>query len=277
MEIEPPHLRPGQFWYKTVDIAGPPLVIEIMAVDAISYQYREWLPTVQGMRHAVGRMVEWEAPFIDAGSEEWKISPHTDNGQLTHRLLMGDRKGFGRRRWCRMIQGAYRTICPAAPLCIDTQQIEDAIMMQLHMLQNQLQRLGPYTMYTDGGWEYGGDGMDAPFHPYTDSPSHKGGGSIIFITTDLARIRSNFHGSEDQTNKTIDHVAIRFEHGEEVGRGPNPQELLALLGALAVSTRLSTRPLMDKRIGSNCKSLVDYVNKYRHARMRNEVGKLTAR
>ena len=49
MEIEPPQLRQGQFWYKTVDIAGPPLVIEIMAVDATSYQYREWLPTVQGM------------------------------------------------------------------------------------------------------------------------------------------------------------------------------------------------------------------------------------
>ena len=104
------------------------------------------------------------------------MSQHTDNGQLTYRLLMGDRKGFGRRRWCRMIQGAYRTICPVAPLFIDTQQIEDAVMMQLHMLQNQLQRLGPYTMYTDGGWEYGGDGMDAPFYPYTDSPSHKGVG-----------------------------------------------------------------------------------------------------
>ena len=31
---------------------------------------------------------------------------------------------------------------------------------------------------------------------------------------------------------------------------------------------------MDKRIGSDCKSLVDYVNEYRHARMRNKVGKL---
>jgi hypothetical protein len=87
MEIEPPHLRQGRFWYKTVDIAGPPLFIKIMTVDATSYQYREWLPTVQGMRHAVCRMVEWEAPLIDAGSEEWEISQHTDNGQLTHRVL----------------------------------------------------------------------------------------------------------------------------------------------------------------------------------------------
>jgi hypothetical protein len=95
-----------------------------------------------------------------------------------------------------------------APLLIDTQQMEDAIIMQLHMVQNQLQRLGPYTMFTNGRWEYEGDGVDAPFYPYTDSPSHKGGGSIIFITTDLARIKSNLNSQEDQTTKEIDHVAI---------------------------------------------------------------------
>jgi hypothetical protein len=69
-------------------------------------------------------------------------------------------------------------------------------------------------------------------------------------------------------------VTFRIEHGEDVGRGTNPQELLALLGALAVSTRLTTWPLIVKRIGLDCKSLVDSVNEYRHARMRNEVGKL---
>ena len=116
--------------------------------------------------------------------------------------------------------------------------------------------------------------MDAPFHPYTDSPSHKGGGSIIFITTDLERIQANLNSQDDQTTEEIDHMAIRIEHGEVVGRGPNPQELLALLGALAVSTRLTTLHLKDKHIGSDCKSLVDYVNEYRHARMLNEVGKL---
>ena len=114
----------------------------------------------------------------------------------------------------------------------------------------------------------------SPFHPYTDSPSHKGGGSIIFITTDLARIQANLNSQEDQTTKEIDHVAIKIEHGEVVGRGPNPQELLALLGALAVSTRLTTLYLTDKRIGLDCKSLVEYIDEYRHARMRNEVEKL---
>ena len=98
--------------------------------------------------------------------------------------------------------------------------MEDAVITQKHMIQKQLQRLGPYTMYTDGGWKYGGDNMGAPFHPYTDSPSHKGGGTILFITTDLARIQANLNSQEDQTTKEIDHVAIRIEHGEVVGKGP---------------------------------------------------------
>ena len=90
------------------------------------------------------------------------------------------------------------------------------------MLQAQLQRLGPCTMYTDGGWEYGGGGIDAPFHPYTDSPSHKGGESILFLTTDLRRIQANLNSQEEQSTKDIDHVAIKIDHGEVVGRGPNP-------------------------------------------------------
>jgi hypothetical protein len=30
--------------------------------------------------------------------------------------------------------------------------------------------------------------MDAPFYPPTDTPSHKGGGSIVFVTTNLERL-----------------------------------------------------------------------------------------
>ena len=101
----------------------------------------------------------------------------------------------------------------------------------------------------------------------------KGGRSILFLTTDLRRIQANLNSQEEQSTKNIDHVAIKIDHSEVVGRGPNPQELLALLGALAVSARLTTPHLTDKRIGSDCKSLVDYINEYRHARMRNEVGK----
>ena len=75
------------------------------------------------------------------------------------------------------------------PVPTTSRTYEDAIVPQLKILQDQLRSIGPYTMYTDGGWEYGGDGMDAPFHPATDSPSHKGGGSIIFLTTDTAKPR----------------------------------------------------------------------------------------
>ena len=117
-----------------------------MAVTPINYQYREWLPTVRGMRHVVGLMVEWEAPDIEKGSEKWNMSQHYDNGQLTHRLLIGDRKRFGRHRWCRTIQGAYRSIRPVEPPIMDTQRMEDAVITQIYMLQTQLQRLGPYTM-----------------------------------------------------------------------------------------------------------------------------------
>ena len=120
---------------------------------------------------------------------------------------------------------------------------------------------------------WGGDGMDAPFHPYSDTSSHKGG-SILFFKTDLRRIQTNLNSQEEQSTKDIGHVAIKIDHSEVVGRSPNPQELLALLGALAVSARLTTPHLTDKCIGSDCKSLVDYINVYRHARMRNEVGKL---
>ena len=101
-------------------------------------------------------------------------------------------------------------------------------------------------MYTDGGWEYGGDGMDAPFHPATDSPSHQGGGSIIFLTTDIERIRRSLAQQEDSPTDTPAYIAIRIDHGEVVGRGPNPQEQLALLGALAVTERLNALGLSDK-------------------------------
>ena len=59
-----------------------------------------------------------------------------------------------------------------------------------------------------------------------------------------------------------------------MGRGPNPQELLALLGALAITQRQDALGLSDKRIGLDCKSLVDYINEHRHSWVRNEVGKL---
>ena len=46
-------------------------VIEIMEVTTATYHYREWRPTVQGMRHAVGRQVEWAASLSEGQSERW--------------------------------------------------------------------------------------------------------------------------------------------------------------------------------------------------------------
>ena len=101
---------------------------------------------------------------------------------------------------------------------------------QLEQLQQQLNRLGPYKVDTDGEWEFGGEGMDAPFSPPTDTSSHKGGGSIVFLTTNLERISKSRQCEDREETADPIFVVIRIEHGERVGRGPNPQELLALLG-----------------------------------------------
>jgi hypothetical protein len=86
-----------------------------MKVTATEYYYREWRPTVQGMRNAVGRQVEWAAPPFDIQSERGTAQEqHTLSG-FTHRLLMGARKGFGQNRCSRTIQGAYRSIPPLRP------------------------------------------------------------------------------------------------------------------------------------------------------------------
>ena len=115
-----------------------------------------------------------------------------------------------------------------------------------------------------------GDGMDAPFYPYTDSPSHKGGGSVVFITTDLKRLKSRHRQG---TNATLSYVAIWIKQGEEVGRGPNPQELLALPVALGCGRKLGRPPPYNEEIVSDYKSVVDYVNNHRQTRLRNEIGK----
>ena len=91
---------------------------------------------------------------------------------------------------------------------------------------------------------------------------------------DLERIRRRISHQEDSPTDKIEYVVIRIDHGEVVGRGPNPQELLALLGALAITQRQDALGLSDKRIGSDCKSLVDYINEHRHTQVRYEVGKL---
>jgi hypothetical protein len=233
-----------------------------MNVTPTHYQYREWAPTVQGMRNAVGRQVEWTAAYITTQAEQWVEGQVQQLENLTHRLLMRERKRFGSNRWCRTIQGVYRSLRPDLSPTHTSSRDNGAIIEKFKILHSQLYALGDFTIYTDGGWEYGGDGMDAPFYPYTDSPSHKGGGSIVFITTHLTRIWDCIGKLELSDHQTPDHLAIRMDHGESIGRGPNPQELLSLLGALAIYDRLECKAHTDQRIGWDCKSLVDYVNDY---------------
>jgi hypothetical protein len=59
-------------------------------------------------------------------------------------------------------------------------------------------------MYTVRGWEYGGDGMDASLYPATDSPSNKGGGTLVSLTTDLERIRRRIFQQDGILNDTLD-------------------------------------------------------------------------
>jgi hypothetical protein len=151
------------------------------------------------MRNAVKRQVEWAAPPIEIQTEVWVEEGSPTRRSLTHRLLMGDRKGFGQLRWSRNIQGAYRSIRPVLPSLADSAPVYDLTIMQLQLLQDQLHTLDSYTMDTDGGWEYGGDDIDAPFYPYMVCPIHKGGGSII-ITTHLVRIQNNIFFGKNRLN-----------------------------------------------------------------------------
>ena len=50
MDILPPSLQQEKFWYKPDEADQTLQVIEIMEVTTVDYHYREWRPTVQGMR-----------------------------------------------------------------------------------------------------------------------------------------------------------------------------------------------------------------------------------
>ena len=89
--------------------------------------------------------------------------------------------------------------------------------------------------------------MDATLYPCADTPSHKGGGSSIFITTNLKRIQSHMQRREEEERCTVDDGAIHIDHGEVIDREHKLQELLALLGALAVTQRLEALEVFDKK------------------------------
>ena len=159
-----------------------------MATSQRRFEYRTWKPTVEGMITTVGRKIEWTAPLLQSKGDCWEEGDRMELRQLSHRVLAGPRQGAGPQRWTRTIQGAFRSLTPEMSMRTELESVQGSATPQLENIQERVAALGQYSIYTDGGWEYGGDGMDAPFYPYTDSPSHKGGGSVVFITTDLQRL-----------------------------------------------------------------------------------------
>ena len=84
--------------------------------------------------------------------------------QLSHRVLAGPRQGAGPQRWTRTIQGAFRSLTPEMSMRTELESFQGSATRQLEDIQERVAALGQYSIYTDGGWEYGGDGMDAPFY-----------------------------------------------------------------------------------------------------------------
>ena len=89
--------------------------------------------------------------------------------------------------------------------------------------------------------------MDSTFYPYAVTPSHKGEGSRILITTNLTRIQSHMQRRDEEKRCTLDDGAIHIDRGEVIDRGPNFQGVLAMLEALAATQRLEAT-----KIGSDC-------------------------
>jgi hypothetical protein len=98
MNILTPILQQGQFWYKRNDSDQTLQAIEIIKVTAEEYHYREWRPTVRGMRHAVWRQLEWTAPSIEIQTERQRTQEQHTIRCLTHQVLMGARNGFGQNK-----------------------------------------------------------------------------------------------------------------------------------------------------------------------------------
>ena len=208
MLIQPPRVRQGQFRYKENGRYGTRTVIEVMEVSQQSFEYRTWKPTVEGMITTVGRQVEWTAPLLQSDGDCWEEGGRTELQHLSHRILAGPRQGAGAQRWTQTIQGAFRSLTPEMGTWAAMESLQGPTLSQLADLQARTEALGPYTIYTDGEWEYGGDGMNAPFYPYTDSPCHKGGGSVVFITTDLTRLKSRHRPG---LPATLSYVVIRID------------------------------------------------------------------
>jgi hypothetical protein len=126
-------------------------------------------------------------------------------------------------------------------------------------VQHAILQLEPYDIITDGGWEYTGTGIHAPFYHPTSSPAHAGGASIIFLS----------HNWQQQG-----YVAVQITQGEQVGQGPDQMEPIALLEAMAVRHQFGIKDNHAGTIYSDCESFVDYLNNGVYTRIKNSPGKL---
>ena len=74
---------------------------------------------------------------------------------LSHRILAGPRQGAGAQRWTQTIQGAFHSLTPEMGMWADMESLQSPALSQLADLQKRIEAIGPYSIYTDGGWEYG--------------------------------------------------------------------------------------------------------------------------
>ena len=73
---------------------------------------------------------------------------------LSHQILAEPRQGAGAQQWTRTIQGAFRSLTPEMGMWAEMESLQGPTLSQLADLQACIEALGPYTIYTDGGWEY---------------------------------------------------------------------------------------------------------------------------
>ena len=144
----------------------------------------------------MGYTVVWTPPDIrqkeTGGTGTWE-----DTDRLNHRLIMGEKRPYIGKAWQRTILGCFQGIrltLPPEPV----KQPEALLPDIADFLQN-IQRLGTHTIFTDGGCDYKGNGLDTAFYPNQSTPSYKGDCSIVFMSNDWERIR--LPNTDEQTAK----------------------------------------------------------------------------
>ena len=64
-------------------------------------------------------------------------------------------QGAGSQRCTQTIQGAFCSLTPEMGMWAEMESLQGPTLSQLADLQARIEALGPYTLYTEGGWDYG--------------------------------------------------------------------------------------------------------------------------